>query len=418
MPTFLLETDMITEPDLPKLGETVVIRNVLAAKVGRYNCGGTVSGMFDLTSAKLDRILACHLLARSRGLDFPVVWNHDGNDVTARFGEFRNLRRVGDALYCDVEIYDPRDAERFRRISRLSPGIDEPFIDGSGNRYDCHIWHLACVNHPAIANQPRLYRLQTGKTKGQEMSKRWAFRIEGGKIGACRLLATGEGPAEGEAVMSGDAPPDGSTPEDSPALDQEQYDAIAPLIAKLCDWAGIKAVPDKTSPETFIGTLKMLVWANDDDGEEEDTGETETASEGNPDTAVDELTGAGATAEMQTGNGSANGNPNKPAPKPAPTEAEKVRAELATARKALFETKLDAIVQRRRLTLETRKAALAHGSRAGWDCGVLDLLDVGDEADGATDGAPKTAALATRLQGRDKKESSLYAWTKKKKAAK
>lgn len=212
-------------------------------RVGKWNVDGTP---WNVTRSTLHALASNFQLGRSRGLGFPIVWNHS-NDARDRLGDVVKLSIEGDTLFAEVEVC--RDHEQVAAVGMVSVGISDSWQDGQGRRYSPMLVHLGVVNHPVVPNQGPFLALSIRDPSDRSKGK-----------GACamnsslRRLSTGQ--IMDPSGMASGGPQD--VPANGPPTPIKWSEAVGPINDILKAVVAVSP-DDKVSIERVAGIINDVV---------------------------------------------------------------------------------------------------------------------------------------------------------------
>lgn len=222
-------------------------------RVGTWRVG---DDEWPVDSETLHQIVENFSLAKERGCDCPVVFNHS-SDVRDRCGLVHELATDGKTLWANAEITDDGVNVARKPGVGVSVRVTEGWTDGLGNPYDLFLEHLGIVSHPVVAGQGPFVQLSL-------ISEGEPSMIFGKKT---RSLAAGDTT---------------STPTAAAATIDDLKPVLARIVkaaAKLSNTPGLDTAIENATDETLISTLNIVadVLAGMA-GEEKAEGETDTAA--------------------------------------------------------------------------------------------------------------------------------------------
>lgn len=119
-------------------------------KVGTWLIG---EEEWNVDEETLEDLVKNFRLAKERGVEMPVVWNHS-KDARDTIALIEDLHKDGEKLFVLFEAERQEDIERIgTSIKEVSPEVLSPWRDGLGNEYSIMLTHMGLVNHPVVAGQ-------------------------------------------------------------------------------------------------------------------------------------------------------------------------------------------------------------------------------------------------------------------------
>lgn len=157
-----------------------------AIRVGRY-VHPREGWELDVDEARIDRWVKNMSRMLAKGVTIPLVKGHDVSCDTT-LGYVQAVRREGQELRLVTEVPDDERAAQCERVNNVSVYVERDYMDGTGERYDETITHVALTPEPVVPGQGGFISIAASSGRASEEVPVYVLAARGGAAVKKELL--------------------------------------------------------------------------------------------------------------------------------------------------------------------------------------------------------------------------------------